>query len=390
MAKINYTLSKKIKDNQSEIILDIQPQRGVHYRVKSGIYITPANFDRLIKADKILSYDILYNIQTRLLAAMPCDKDTAEEIIKICKGEDDNLISVFETYTEERIIERGLSDGSRELYMSLLAALKSYDRNVGLKQINSKWITGFIAHMCSEGISNRTQSNYYNVFKTFLRHCVERDMIDKDILKYNPKFKVVDNDVVYLTADELHILYTADLTGMSSMKPEIVNAVRDVFVVQCLTGLRYSDMCNIYKDNIQEDEGGKYITLVTKKTMKRIKIYFNSRAQHILELWDYTLPHPKLEVINRWIPKICKHAGITGRVEIVKLIGNKRVSEYKEKWEVIRSHTARRTFITLMLEAGENITTIRSITGHTQLSSFSRYIAVSDKKKASAVKGLDW
>ena len=390
MAKINYTLSKKIKNDESEIILDIQPQRGVHYRVKSGIYITPINFDRLMKSDRILTYDILYNIQMRLLAAMPCDKDTAEEIIKICRGEDDNLISVFENYTEERIIERGLSDGSRELYMSLLAALKSYDSTIGLKQIDSRWITGFIAHMCSEGISNRTQSNYYNVFKTFLRHCVERDMIDSDILKYKPKFKIVENDVVYLTADELHRLYTADLSDMNVLKPEIVNAVRDVFVVQCLTGLRYSDMCNIYKENIQEDDGGKYITLITKKTLKRIKIYFNDRALHILEIWKYNLPHPKLEVINRWLPKICKHAGITGRVEVVKLIGNKRVSEYKDKWEVIRSHTARRTFITLMLECGENITTIRSITGHTQLSSFSKYIAVSDKKKASAVKGLDW
>jgi integrase len=170
----------------------------------------------------------------------------------------------------------------------------------------------------------------------------------------------------------------------------IASAVRDIFVVQCLTGLRYSDMIHIYKDNIQEDEEGKYIVLVMKKTMKRIKIYFNDRALHILEMWDYNLPHYKLEVMNRWLPEIAKQAGVKGRVEVVRMVGSKRIVEHKEKWEVIKTHTARRTFITLMLEAGENTSTIRSITGHTQLSSFSRYVAVSDTKKAKAVKGLDW
>ena len=384
MAKINYTLSKKMKGDETQIILDIQPQRGVHYRIKTGIYITPANFERLYKADKLTSYDCLYKIEKELIANMPCSKETAEQIIKRCKGEDDNLLSVFTTYADARMIERGLTEGTREIYNSLKALLTAYDPITSTKAINHSWLTGLITHMCSMGICNTTQGNYYRVLKTFLTHCVENEMMDASVLKFKPKFKTVDNEVVYLTAEELQQIYDVKIDN------EKVSAIRDIFVVQCLTGLRYSDMIHIYKDNIQEDDGGKYITLVTRKTMKRLKIYFNERAEHILYLHDYTLPHPHLDVVNTYIPRICKMAGITGRVEVVKVIGSKRITVYKEKWEVIRSHTARRTFITLMLEAGENITTIRSITGHAQLSSFSRYVAVSDKKKSSAVKGLDW
>lgn len=384
MAKINYTLSKKIKDDQSQIILDVQPMRGVHYRVKTGIYITPANFERLTATSKLSTYDCLYKIEKEIYATLPTTKEAAEEIIRRCKGEDDNIISVFYDYTNARIIEKGLTEGTREMYDNILAVLKAYDKDCGMNMIDSVWLSGLIKHMCSNDISNRTQQNYWNVFKCFLKHCVKNDILPSDILEFKPKFKTVDNDVVYLTADELHSIYTVKL------KRKKACAVRDIFVVQCLTGLRYSDMINIYKENIQEDDAGKYITLVMKKTMKRVKIYFNDRAQHILEMYDYTLPHPKLEVINRYMPQIAKQAGVKGRVEIVKLIGSKRVITHKEKWEVIRSHTARRTFITLMLEAGESITTIRSITGHSQLSSFSRYVAVSDSKKASAVKGLDW
>ena len=74
MAKINYTLSKKVKDGESEIILDIQPKRGIHYRVKSGIYITPANYDRLTATDKLLTYDRLYDIEKAILDELPTSK----------------------------------------------------------------------------------------------------------------------------------------------------------------------------------------------------------------------------------------------------------------------------------------------------------------------------
>ena len=386
MGKINYTISKKVKDGMSEIILDIQPKRGVHYRVKSGIYITPINYDRLTAIGKITSYDCLYDIEKAMLSELPTTKEDAEKIIKRIQGTDENLLSVFTAYADARLIEKGLTDGTREVYDSLKALLKAYSPDVSMKHIDDKWMQGLILYMCKEGMTNRTQSNYYRALKTFLNSC--------DIsLNFKPKFKVVENDVVYLTKAELHNIYTVKLKIDNRYKKDsekIASAVRDIFVVQCLTGLRYSDMIHIYKENIQEDEEGKYIVLITKKTMKRLKIYFNDRALHILDMWDYTLPHYDLKVMNHWLPLIAKQAGVKGRVEVVRMIGSKRIVVYKEKWEVIKTHTARRTFISLMLEEGENIATIRSITGHSQLSSFSRYIAVSDSKKSKAVKGLDW
>ena len=393
MAKINYTISKKVKDGMSEIILDIQPKRGIHYRVKSGIYITPINYDRLTATDKLLSYDKLYDIEKAVLSELPTTKEDAEKVIKRIQGTDDNLLSVFIAYTEARTIEKGLTDGTYEVYKSLIALLKAYDHVSSVKSVDKAWLSGLVKHMCDAGMTNTTQGNYYRVFRTFLTYCVEQGYMNDEVLQYKPKFKTVLNDVVCLTAEELHNIYKVSLERdgrKCKYSEDVMCAVRDIFVVQCLCGLRYSDMIHIYKENIQEDEDGKYIVLTTKKTMQRLKIYFNDRALHILEMWDYSLPHPKLEVMNRWLPEIAKQAGVKGRVEVVRMVGSKRIVEHKEKWEVIKTHTARRTFISLMLEAGENTSTIRSITGHTQLSSFSRYVAVSDTKKAKAVKGLDW
>lgn len=383
MAKINYVLSKKSKDGLNEIYIDFQPKRLVHYRVKTGIFISETNFERLIATNKLLTYDCLYLIEKELMSNMPVTKTQAEQIIHKIKNIDDNIYNVFLDYTKERIVERGLSEGTQEIYRNLASIIKRYDDISSLKALNQRWLAGLINYMCDNNISNTTQATYWRVIKTFLNHLVEQNSIDRNTLAYKPKFKVVETDVISLSVDELNLIYSVTLN-------ERLSIYRDIFIVQCLTGLRYSDMTNIYKENIQEDDEGRYITLITKKTMKRLKIYFNGRAEFILGKYDWTLPHPQVAVINKHLPTICKEAGIKGRIETVKIIGNKRIIEYKEKYEVIKTHTARRTFISLMLEAGEDITTIRSITGHAQLSSFGKYVSVSDKKKSSAVNKLDW
>lgn len=384
MAKINYILSKKFQENQAEIFIDFQPVRLTHYRVKTGIFISQINFDRLTATDKLYTYDRLYDIEQALLKALPKTRQEAEQIIKRVKGEDDNILTVFNDYKRDRIIERGLADGTVEIYKCVERMFECYDKHTSIKKVNQKWLAGLIQYMCNNNIGNRTQQTYYRVIKTFLKDCVEKDLCDSKVLEYKPSFKVVETDVVYLTQDELHAMYIVELDA------KIQRSVRDVFVVQCLTGLRYSDMLNIKKDNIQEDDGGEYITLITKKTLKRLKIYFNDRCRHILAKYDYTLPHPQVAMMNKYLPMIAKQAGVKGKIEVVKIVGSKRVVEIKDKWELIKTHTARRTFISLMLELGESITTIRSITGHSQLSSFSRYVGVSDEKKSSAVRGLDW
>lgn len=384
MAKINYFLSKKFRENQAEIFIDFQPVRLTHYRVKTGIFISQINFDRLTATDKLYTYDRLYDIEQALLKALPKTRQEAEQIIKRVKGEDDNILTVFSDYKRDRIIERGLADGTVEIYKCVERMFECYDKHTSIKKVNQKWLAGLIQYMCNNNIGNRTQQTYYRVIKTFLKDCVEKDLCDSKVLEYKPSFKTVETDVVYLTIDELHDVYEVELTT------KIQRSVRDVFVVQCLTGLRYSDMLNIKKDNIQEDDGGEYITLITKKTLKRLKIYFNDISRHILMQYDYTLPHPQVAMMNKYLPLIAKQAGVKGKIEVIKIVGTKRVVEIKDKWELIKTHTARRTFISLMLEAGEDITTIRSITGHSQLSSFSRYVGVSDKKKSSAVSKLDW
>lgn len=61
MGKIVYCLSKKSNQGKSEVILDVQPARGCHYRLKSGVFIieTSSNISDKKKADVAKNVDFL-------------------------------------------------------------------------------------------------------------------------------------------------------------------------------------------------------------------------------------------------------------------------------------------------------------------------------------------
>ena len=384
MAKISYNLSAKInKKGESEILLNIQPERGVHYRLKSGVMVSPENFSRLMKADRITSLDYLMDLEKKLYDAFPCDKEQALHILDMVRN-GDNLLAIYDKFVQNRIIEKGLTDGTGELYHNVRVILSEIvdGKPISLKCLNTDFMNQFIMQMTDRGLTNVTQTNYFRAFKVFLGHLEKQGLIDHKIMLYKPKFRVAQNDVVYLTHNELYRLVGLQLTKVDKV-------VRDLFCIQCMTGLRYSDMVNIKKENIKEDANGRYISLLTKKTNQRLQIYFNSTVCDILETYDWNPPYLTINRINNRMPKIAKKAGVDGDVEIIRFVGNKRMVEHRQKWECIRSHTARRTFVCLCIENGVPTTVIRSITGHKQLSSFERYVGVGSKTKSDVVSKLE-
>lgn len=383
MSHIGYILSTKVNHKgESQIYIDIISDRTTHYRLKSGIYITPENFTRLVKSDRILSLEFLARFDEMMARTLPCSKEEAEKVLQNARGGTGLIVDSFRTFYTHRMVEKGLTSGTMELYHSVESLLKEYCPDYGVKLIDSSFLSGFIMFMTSKGLTNVTQVNYWRTFSVFLKAMVKEEQLDSKVLSFKPKFKQASNDVVYVTRNELYRMHT---THMKSN----LEKIKDVFIVQCMTGLRYSDMINIRKKNICEDVNGKFISVLTKKTTQRLKIYFNSTCCEILEKYDYDLPHPEIDTVNRHLPTIAKECHIDGDVEKVSFIGTKRVVERKKKYECISSHTARRTFICLSIEAGVSTPVIQSITGHRQLSSFERYVGIGDKSKANVAGLLD-
>ena len=203
------------------------------------------------------------------------------------------------------------------------------------------------------------------------------------------KFGEVAVDSVYLSWDELEKFANADLTGLSKGH----ETARDLFLVGCYCGQRVSDYASIKSDQIHTDQDGRvYISVLQKKTGARVEIPARKELRAILKKYNNNLPRLTDQVINRYIKEVAKRAGIDEMIEIRSTKGGKISTTKLPKYELITTHTARRSAATLMYLEGVDSMDIRQITGHSSDKMLMRYIrsTAHDNARMMARKSSYW
>ena len=203
----------------------------------------------------------------------------------------------------------------------------------------------------------------------------------------------IETESIYLTREDLNKIMKADLSKHGTGHDQ----ARDIFMVGVWTAQRVSDYNYITKEQIYthtkrwiedvpdpENPGQTkaeirtkeimYISLIQKKTGAQVSIPVSSELKGILEKYDYCLPHLEDQVINRYLKDICKEAGLTESVEILETKGGTPVRNRYPKWDLVHTHTARRTGATLMYLSGMDLYDIMKITGHTTPVMLKKYI----------------
>ena len=237
--------------------------------------------------------------------------------------------------------------------------------------INLKFEEVFMNYAFEE---RRTKNNYYgkliSIVKTYMNWAFELGL-HKNIDFH--KFKRVEDEieVIYLEKEELIALYEYDFENTR------LNNVRDFFCFGCFTGLRFSDIRNIDKANIN-DEFIQLNIIKTKTISHRIEL--NKYSKAILDKYKDSIykPLPKIssQKLNKYIKECCEIVGINGEVTITRYIGKKRIETSYKKFEIITSHIARKTFVTNSLLFGMDERVLRETTKHLDEKSFKRYLKI--------------
>ena len=194
--------------------------------------------------------------------------------------------------------------------------------------------------------------------------------------------KRIDVDSIYLTKEELKAIMNADISDMSDAH----KFARDIFMVGVYTAQRVSDYNNIGPENIIRNEDGSIIiNLRQKKTGIWVSIPAKEELKAILEKYNYALPHIAEQTINDCIKEVAKKAEITTPITIETTTGGKVSLKTHPKYELIHTHTARRTGATLMYLAGMNVFNICSVTGHSSIAMLKKYIKADELEKAKTI-----
>lgn len=297
------------------------------------------------------------------------------------------FFEVMDLFTGEMGITNNWSKSTYIKFKTLKGYLLNFNKNLTLEGFDKSTFAEFSSHLQKNGLINTTIAKNVSLLRWFLRWAAANEHY-KGLahVQYRPHFKGLDcKEVIYLEWEELIHFLNFEFDNSRPALP----AVRDVFCFCCFTGLRYSDVAKLKRSDIRRDQTPPYISVVTKKTMERLRIELNKYALALLDKYDSVgLPDDKaLPVIsnqkmNDYLHDAAEVAGLDGPVLIVTYRGNERIEAVVPKHSVLTSHAGRRTFIVNALRLGIPAPVIMKWTGHSDYKAMKPYIKIVDAAKA--------
>ncbi|SDX68050.1 site-specific integrase [Hymenobacter psychrophilus] len=222
-------------------------------------------------------------------------------------------------------------------------------------------------------LTNTSVNNVIKNLKVFLSVTHSQGLHE---FQYHTRFRKLDRiepEVVYLTTDEKAAIANLNLDYILRWE-----RTRDVFVFECETGLRFSDVAALRPDQVHKD----HLILVTQKTEDLLKIPLSPLAQSILKKYAgkqaKALPVKTNQKTNADLKQIAKLAKLEAHTSTSKLRGKDKVITVQPKWQLVCTHTARRTFVTLALQGGMRPEVVMRITGHKNIKTLFSYLKIND------------
>ena len=290
------------------------------------------------------------------------------------------FINLFIEEAEKNKINRDtgkkLAKGTIQIYRRTLERLKEFELHWGKKidfdSIDLEFYDRWVEFCCvTLNLANNTSGKYTKTLKTFLAEATEQGLNTNATFR-NRRFKVLHEAVhkIYLNERELNEMYNLDL---SNNKP--LERVRDLFIVGCWTGLRFSDLVNIAPENIMGDK----ISIKTQKTGEVVVLPLHWMVKSIMNKYSAfhnSLPPSISNVkMNLYLKRIAYMTPSLGeKIQMHITRGGNLETKTKGKWECVTVHTARRSFATNLYLDGVSSLTIMKLTTHKSEKVFLSYL----------------
>ena len=414
-AKVNFYL-KHPKDDQTTVIASVH-FRGARYIIHTREKIE-SKFWENQKAKTGKQYPDGYTINARLDSWSKAINQALQSFTAISPPHKDDFIQAVDKlllppegiheyltpWTENFLPRSGRKAFNQIRHKTSLAMLKEYEKHerkkLRFKDIDLQFYRSFKAWCDLKKYSLNTFGTAIKHIKVWMNES-EEEINHNCTAHRSRKFITLTetSDTIYLTEDELLKIHRLDLNWETILKafPKISNGnlkkklisyppIRDRFLIGCFTALRVSDFTRLTGVNIKND---MIRIQPAKGSIKNedVVIPVHWAIKEILSRgfdWNKKVYDQK---INEHIKHIARMAGINQDVTITRTEGSKKVSKVFKKYELVTTHTARRSGATNMYKAGIPSLAIMKITGHTTERSFLKYIKVSQEENAKMLQG---
>ena len=280
------------------------------------------------------------------------------------------FLGIFETFIGQRTNTLATSSINNYNYvLGLLKDFQTYRRKaLSFDEIDLNFVNELYRFFISKGLTDNTSKYLFKIIKIYFHYLENEGICTIQPTVYGFKIKTVVNDVFALSNDQLKHLNSIRTSGSLS---EHKQKCLDLFIFNCYIGLRYSDLKQLNVNNFINN----HIEITTNKTAERISIPLHPIAKEIAVKYEYRLPSFAVSGYNTHLKAICKEFNVIDDVyEHLHSIGSKVIREYIVGNDMISSHSARKTFITLNISNGMAINELMALTGHKELQTIQKYL----------------
>jgi len=289
-----------------------------------------------------------------------------DKLLELFPPEKQSNVKGITEYLDEYVEYRkanGAARGTWKEFVTVKNRLEKYEKHNGKKlffpDMTLTFSDNFSVWMNGVPYDTSTVEKTFTVLKTFLKHYYKRrhelkiqlddSFMDEDFKKGKKKA----NEANPLSYSEFIELTQKEFTN------SVLEKTKDRFLLQCSTGLRFSDIDKITPDKIENNR----IVINPQKTAETkedntIYINLNKYSKAVLEKYDYDTT--SLRISNQ------------------KYNDNLEDMFEELKWKKRTSHNGRDTFISICIQKKVPVEVILKWTGQGSYSVMRRYIKVSD------------
>jgi integrase len=225
-----------------------------------------------------------------------------------------------------------------------------------------------------KGLATNTIGKQFKNLKVFLNWCFQNEYIQRfDLSHMITKTEEVDS--IFLNQEEVDSIF--NLKDLS----EEEDIIRDLFIIGIESGLRYSDFIRLKPHYFDEDILSINPIKTESHKKNRLKIPISNKIKEILLKRNGLPPvyEGKLVNFNKTMRNLAEKAEIISQIVTYKKIGGKTKESVFKKYQLVSSHTCRRTFCTLKFLSGMPPIGIMQFSGHKTERNFLRYLKVDNQ-----------
>jgi integrase len=297
-----------------------------------------------------------------------------------------SFMNKFDEFVRESGVQNNWTDATYEKFASTKKHLEDFDKELTFEALTENKLTQYVNFLRdTKNLRNSTIGKQMGFLKWFLRWSKKKGYNTNLAFEtFKLKLKTTQKKVIFLTWGELTKLREYQIPATK----KYLERVRDVFLFQCFTGLRYSDVFNLKRSDIKDN----HIEITTVKTADSLIIELNNHSKSILDKYkdipfenDKVLPVITNQKMNEYLKELGELAEINEPIREVYYRGNQRIDETTPKYALLGTHAGRRTFICNALSLGIPAQVVMKWTGHSDYKAMKPYIDIADDIRANAM-----